>query len=204
MVKIAEWMEFFKRKRHIKLFSYAYLIQTLDTSPQHLSTQLTRLVHKGLVTKIAKGWYENPYNPASPEEIAMRLRYPAYLSMEYLLSKENILSQRTYTLTVMNLKRRYTFTVKNTTIEYHQLSKPLFFGYREHQDIQMAAPEKALLDLLYIRGSKNPNNGEERVFSLMDDMYLEELNPQKLQTYLKRFPPHVQHLWNTFQSKLSH
>lgn len=65
----------------------------------------------------------------------------------------------------------------------------------------MAAPEKALLDLLYIRASKNPEDGEERVFSLMEDMYLEELNQQKLQTYLQRFPPHVQHVWDKFQSK---
>lgn len=200
-MKIAEWMEFFKEKRHIKLFSYAYLVQVLDTSPQHVSTQLTRLVRKNLLTKVAKGWYENPFNRPSLEEIAIRLRYPSYLSMEYLLSKESILSQRTYTLTVMSLKRRYTFTVKDTNIEYHQLSKPLFFGYREHDDIQMADPEKALLDLLYIRGTKNPNSSEESIFSLLDDMYLEELHVQTLQTYLKRFPKHVHYLWNKFQER---
>lgn len=194
-------MAFFKKKRHIKLFSYAYLVQALDSPPQHVSTQLTRLVQKGVLTKIAKGWYENPFNPASPEEIAMRLRYPAYLSMEYLLSKESILSQRTFTLTVMSLKRRYTFTVKDTKLEYHQLSKPLFFGYTTRNGIHIAEPEKALLDLLYIRGTKSTNNGEENVFSLMDDMYLEELHSQKVQTYLTRFPRRVQHLWNKFQTR---
>lgn len=200
-MKLDEWMVFFKKNRHIKLFSYAYLVQALDISPQHLSTQLTRLVRKGVLTNIAKGLYENPFNPASPEEIAMRLRYPAYLSMEYLLSKEGILSQRTYTLTVMSVKRRYTFKVKDTKIEYHQLTKPLFFGYRGRNGIQMAEQEKALLDLLYIRGTKNPNNREESVFSLLNDMYLEEFDSKKLQAYLKRFPPHVQHLWTTFQSR---
>jgi hypothetical protein len=86
---------------------------------------LSRLIHAGVITRAAHGWYENPFSPPSPEEKAMVLRYPSYLSLEYALSKQGILSQGAQTLTLMTTKLPYTYTTTQVVYEYHQIKKGL-------------------------------------------------------------------------------
>ncbi|KFI34528.1 hypothetical protein HY00_01050 [Peptococcaceae bacterium SCADC1_2_3] len=58
--------------------------------------------------------------------------------------------------------------------------RKLFWGYYTRDGVNIAYPEKAFLDLLYIRHLKNGEMSEERLFSMWDDMYLEELNQERL------------------------
>ncbi|MBA3044200.1 hypothetical protein FP804_03585 [archaeon] len=54
-------------------------------------------------------------------------------------------------------------------------------------DFYMAKPEKALLDLIYIRLVRNREFSPHGLMSLIDDMYLENMNKDRLEKYANIF-----------------
>ncbi len=163
-----------------------------DENKNSLSVQLSRRVDSDVVKRVVKAWYENPFNPPGPQEVAMVIRYPSYLSMEYVLSKNDILSQIVYTLTLVTTKKPYSYG--DGEFEYHQVKKSLFFEYEKHDSVLITYSEKALLDLLYIRYVKTNELDTRALLSLADDMYLMDLDKGRLTDYLKRYPTKVQQI----------
>ena len=186
-MKVDEWLKFFKQHQEKKLFSLSDLVQLTGMKKSSLSVQLTRLVKANVIQRASHLWYENPFNTPSAEETAMVIRHPSYLSMEYALSKHGILSQATHTLALITTKLPYTYKTQHTTYEYHQIDKSLFWGYKKEGMILTAEPEKAILDLIYIRYSRNKNPNFTAIASLINDMSTEELNFKRLQEYSKKF-----------------
>lgn len=180
-------MRFFRRNSQKKVFSLSDLSQLTEERKDSLAVQLSRLVKAGFVKRIAYRWYANPFSPPSKEEIAMGLRRPAYLSMEYALAGHGILSQAVHTLTLVTTKLPYTYRTEDATYEYHQIRKNLFWGYRRYGTVQTAEPEKALLDFVYIH-QKRGDLTVDRTASLLDDMDVNELDYRKLREYAQRFP----------------
>ena len=186
-MKVDEWLGFFKQHSEKKLFSISDLSQLTSIPKSTLSVELTRLVKAKVINRASQLWYENPFNTPSTEEIAMIIRYPTYISMEYALSKHGILSQATYTITLMTTKLPYTYKTKQTIYEYHQISKSLFWGYTKEGIVQIAQPEKALLDLIYIRHIKNKELTIDGIKSLANDMSLEQFNLGTLSKYSQKY-----------------
>ncbi len=178
-----DWLEFFRTHKDKKLFSVHDLSQLTSRKRNSLIVQLNRLVASDVIERKARGWYANPFNPPSSEEVAMVLRYPSYLSMEYALSKQGILSQRVYTLTIITTKLPYTYERDKATYEYHQVKRSFFYGFESENDVRSATPEKALLDLIYIRSREM---SDEHLRSLIDDMYLEELDKKRFEKFHKK------------------
>lgn len=186
-MKVDEWLLFFKTHPEKKLFRLSDLTQLIDEPQASLCVQLTRLTNAHLLTRVAQGWYANPFSTPSAEEVAMVLRVPSYLSLEYALSRHGVLSQRAYTLTLVTTRAPYTFQKEHHRYEYHQISPSLFWGYDEEQGVLVGTPEKALLDLLYLRGVRTKDITLQGFRSLLDDMELELLHRQRLQDYASRF-----------------
>ena len=109
--------------------------------------------------------------------------------MEYALSKNGILSQSVYTLTLITTKQQYVYNTKQIVYEYHQISKNLFWGYQKKGTVLTAEPEKALLDLIYIRYIKNKELNKDGIASLQNDMYIDEFDLEKIRRYSKNFGP---------------
>jgi len=191
-LKFDEWLKIFKKHVSKKLFSLSDLVVLTDEDKSSLSVQLSRLVKSNIVNRIARDWYENPFNSPSSEEVSMVLRHPCYLSMEYALFKLDILSQRAYTLTMITTKFPYIYKTVNAIYEYHQIKKSLFWGFKKSGTVAIAEPEKALLDLIYIRYSRNKDITIDRLYSLIDDMDIEELNQKKLFKYVRSFDSRTQ------------
>jgi predicted transcriptional regulator of viral defense system len=188
-VKVDEWLSFFKQHKEKKLFTLSDLAQLTGEDRSSLSVQLTRLAKADVIRRAAHVWYENPFTPPSVEEISMVIRYPSYLSMEYALSKHGVLSQATHTLTLITTKLPYTYRTNQAVYEYHQISKSLFWGYQKEGTVLTAEPEKALLDLIYIRCANTGELTIDRVASLINDMDLSEFNIKKLYQYSQKFSP---------------
>lgn len=186
-MKVNEWMEFFREHTNKKIFSLNDLKVLTGENTSTISVQLSRLSRSGLVNNPVKGWYTNPFNSPSSEELSMVLRAPSYLSMEYALSRHGILSQDVHTLTLITTKLPHTYTSEENIFEYHQISRSLFWGYGNEGNVQIAEPEKALLDLIYIRYSRNRVKNESRILSLIDDMYMDDLDKVVLSDYSKKF-----------------
>jgi hypothetical protein len=186
-MKVGEWLEFFKKNRSKKTFSLSDLVVLTGENRPSMSVQLSRLVRSGLIDHPVRGWYSNPLRPPSDEELAMVIRNPSYFSMEYALSRHGILSQSTLTYTLITTKLPRTYHVDGRVFEYHQVKRSLFWGYRSEGTALAAEPEKALLDLIYVRSAKRGGIEENLLDSLMDDMYLEDLDLDRLWRYSSRF-----------------
>ena len=117
----------------------------------------------------------------------MVIRRPSCLSMEYALSRQGILSQNVCTITLVTTKLPYTYRTGDSVLEYHQMKRSLFRGYAIEGTVLVAEPEKALLDLIYIRHVRGKYMERSSLDSLMDDMYLEELDRKKLLSYAEGF-----------------
>lgn len=186
-MKTIEWLSFFKRYNEKKLFSVEDLLQMTGARRETLHVQLSRLTRQGVVERVGRRWYANPFNVPSVDEIAMVLRFPSYVSLEQALSRHDILSQTAFAVTLVTTRLPYAFVCRGIRLEYHQISRRLFWGYVFDGRANVAHPEKAVLDLIYIRYVRNRELTHDRLRSLLDDMYLADLDRDRLLVYAGRF-----------------
>jgi len=66
-------------------------------------------------------------------------------------------------------------------LEFSRIAPALFFGFTRQERYDLATPEKALLDLLYLRGQ----------IPFRDELELGNLDVEKLQEFSKKFPKTV-------------
>lgn len=166
-------------------FSPADLEKILGQKRPALYVTLNRLVRYGVLVRLRQGVYQVALRAADLPRIANQLVYPSYLSFESALSRYGILSQVPYALTFATPHRSRRLTLGDTAVEFRQLKRELFFGYKLESGLYVAEPEKAFLDQLYMitRG----------VSSLpLDELDLSSLELQRLQAYATRFPTTVQ------------
>ena len=99
--------------------------------------------------------------------------------MEWALHHHEILDQRINIITLVWLGKTKTVRTRNYIFELHKISKTLHFGFNERL---IADPEKALLDLAYIRKKIPP------------ELNIELLDNNKLEEYLVKFPRYVRRI----------
>jgi predicted transcriptional regulator of viral defense system len=171
-----------KQKKIFRTVDFATL---LGRDMPSVRVELSRLVARNMLTRASKGLYLNPYNPPTQEELAMVLRSPAYISMESALARDGILSQSPFTMTLVTTSSTSTVDAMNTRFEYHNLQPSSFVGYHRRDTYDVAEPEKALCDLVYLRYRRKHELSEERMRSLLDDMDLDELHKAPLRRYAR-------------------
>jgi len=190
------YLELFRTYRSKKLFRTADFPTLLDRDYRSVRVELSRLVARGLFSRVAKGWYANPFNPPSPDDLAMVLRSPAYLSLEAALARHGVLSQSPSSMTLVTTDLPRTFLAMGTTFEYHHIKPAYFTGFSRAGCLDMAEPEKALADLIYLRHVRSRELDRGRLRSLLDDMDLELLRRRKLRRLarLMRILPVLDHV----------
>lgn len=90
------------------------------------------------------------------EFIATNVVYiPSYLSLEYVLFENNILTENVYTFTLITTKKTKHFTNNFGDFNYKSIKKDFFGDYEilkiDDFLIYKATPEKALFDYLYFK-----------------------------------------------------
>ena len=145
---------------------------------------LTRAQAKGLVERIVRGVYLNSLREPRPviEEVACFLRTPSYISCEWALNRHGVLLQAPTVLTVLTLQTAVgpsrNVAAGGFTIEFSRIAPKLFTGFVGSEGYNLATPEKALLDAIYLR---------KRV-PFADELELDRLDREKLQTMAEEFP----------------
>jgi predicted transcriptional regulator of viral defense system len=126
---------------------------------------LSRLEKRGVIIRLKKGFYtskkfiENTkmngmYTPFM-EFIATRLYSPSYLSLDYVLYENNLLTEVQVSFTLVT--RNKTFSISNGLgrFIYRKIKDDLFCGYRVEKRngyiYYKADKVKALFDFLYLR-----------------------------------------------------
>lgn len=141
---------------------------------------LLRAQKKGIVSRVANCWI-NRLDPPELLEIAFALASPSYLSFESALYHHGVLSQSPRgALTVATRGRPGRKETPLGTIQFIHLKASLFFGFDSNR---IASPEKAWIDLLYIRGRQ-----QGRKQMITEEFYLNRLNQKRLRNFAKKFP----------------
>ncbi|HDS05925.1 MAG TPA: hypothetical protein ENN95_02665 [Deltaproteobacteria bacterium] len=154
---------------------------------------LTRAQTKGLINRVARGVYLNALREPPPgiEEVACFLRTPSYISCEWALNRHGILLQAPTVLTVLTLSTAVglsrTIAFAGVTIEFSRITPKLFTGYEVKDGYNLAEPEKALLDAIYLR--KRVPFADELDFDAIDRDKLERLAELFPATVRKRLEP---------------
>lgn len=154
-------------------------------SRETLRVVLHRLVGQGVLTRMRRGIYRVSLHSADTAVLANLLYGPSYLSFESALARYGILSQIPYAVTLATTRRSKKTTLEGTAVEYRQLRADLYFGHRIDKGLDIAEPEKALLDALYLM--------KRGLLSLaLEELDLSGLSAGKMKSYGARFPHYVQ------------
>ena len=145
---------------------------------------LTRALAKGFVERVTRGAYINRLREGEPsvEEVACFLRIPSYISCEWALNRHGLILQSPAVCTVLTLdtavgvSRNIQFG--GVTIEFSRIASRLFNGFETRDGFNMALPEKALLDTIYLR----------KRIPFQDELDLDNIQKDKLLSLSEAFP----------------
>jgi len=117
-----------------------------------LYQKLNKLVKKGKLLNIRKGIYAK--EGYKPEELACLLYTPTYISLGYVLQRNGIIFQYDSAITnICYLNRE--ICVNEQTIRYRQIKREILLntgGIIHTNNTNIATPERAFLDTLYLNG----------------------------------------------------
>lgn len=129
-----------------------------ENNTTSVAKRMYYFVHSGQLLSLQRGVYAKPgYNP---EELACVLQVPCYLSLEYVLQKAGVVFQYDNTLTAISYRNRL-FEVDGHSIQYRQMRSELLADMRGIQNIgniNIATPERAFLDTLYLNAQYHFDN----------------------------------------------
>jgi len=115
-----------------------------------LNERLNYYVRKGKLHRPRKGIYVKPnYNP---KELACTLYTPSYISLEYVLQKAGVVFQYDERITAVSYLSR-SVDVEGHTYVYRKIKGEILIvtlGINQTGNVNIATPERAFLDILYL------------------------------------------------------
>lgn len=161
-------MEILKLKEMLEKLAY-YTKQNLNLylnkKGESLNYWIKKLINKGLLIPIKKGFYLSSFYVDKVKEkneteeyleyLAGIIRYPSYISLEYALAKYGLIPESVFRITSISKKTTKKYDSKLTTFSYRKIKDRLFTGFIEknygRRTIRFATPSKALFDYLYLK-----------------------------------------------------
>lgn len=170
-------------------FDYTFL-KSLLSSYQNPRDKITRMLKNGEILRIKKGLYVFGPNlrktPYSKEVLANLIYGPSYLSLEYALAFYNLIPERVETVTSVTNKKNKVFqtSVGLFTYQYlentrYQVGLTLLRRDATHS-VLIATKEKALADLLFLKGPKHFNNKNDLKLFLTENLRMEIADLKKM------------------------
>lgn len=138
----------------------ASLLRAGDVDPVDTASQLSRWVRAGKLLRLRRGLYAvaPPYRaaPVEPFEVANALVRPSYVSEESALAFYGMIPEAVFSVSSMTTGRSGRRSTPLGAFDYRHVTTELFMGYRRidlaaGRGAFVATPEKALLDLIYLR-----------------------------------------------------
>jgi predicted transcriptional regulator of viral defense system len=168
--------EFLKKYQNFPILNGKVCL-TQEQDPDSLRVQMSRWVKAGHLIPLKRGIYL--FAPhfqkvvPSPYLVASVLTSPSYVSLEKALEFHGLIPEAVFTMTSVTTKRPGLFETPLGKFEYSHVRSCLFWGYSSvtfnGQMGFMAHPEKALLDLIYLRSPR------------LTTHYLDELRLQNME-----------------------
>ena len=157
---------------------------------------LGRWEKQGKIIRLRQGYYAFPSllkQGDAPFYLANKMYAPSYISLESALSFHGMIPEGVIPMTSITTRKTKKFHNAFGDFTYQTEKPELLFGYTIEQStrsngwsILLATPEKALLDLLYLRPHYN-SLGDMQQLRLDVDFMNQELNTDRLDEYVTRF-----------------
>lgn len=142
------------------------LAQILDKEGENLNYWVKKLIKNKVIVPLKKGFYVSSYYlltlESSPfqkekylEYLANMLRYPSYISLEYALSRYDLIPEGVFAITSVSFKSSRVFSTPLGTFIYRKIKSSFFNNFQQvefrDKKINLAKPAKALFDYLYFK-----------------------------------------------------
>lgn len=155
-------------------------VEILVGNKNYSHLMLHKLVRKGRVKRILKGWYSSHEDPV----LSVFCFRPAYLGLQEALSLHGLWEQETNVVIVTTLKIRVGVReVFGNNVILHRIDKKYFFGFDYLKYGNFYVPvsdlEKTIIDLIYFKEIPGKDVLKE---------IKSKLNKAKFKSYLKKFP----------------
>jgi len=147
-MSVSTWVALFNRGQ--PFFHLSDLMKLGGLTRETARKNAQRLLAKGFLLRVGPELYANGLSPPTIEAAACVLRV-AYVSFEHALFLHGVLNQAPYVVTCATLGRPGRVRTDLGEIEYHRIAPRLFTGFESSARGLLATPEKALLDLIYLR-----------------------------------------------------
>ncbi len=143
-------LEIYKHKETVFRLSDIALFFPKEKS-EYLSERMSYYRRTGRVISLRKGIYAKPgYNPL---ELANKLYRPSYLSLEYVLQKAGVIFQYDSRYTSVSYLSRK-LIIEDKKYHYRRIKEDIIMDMKgivqTGENINIAIPERAFLDMLYL------------------------------------------------------
>lgn len=116
-------------------------------------------VKKGRLKNLRRGIYSK--EEYSPEELACKIYAPSYISLEYVLQKSGVIFQYSSQITAVSYLSRI-IEVDGISLQYRKIKNNILYDVtginRNDSGINIASPERAFLDCLYLNKRITPGS----------------------------------------------
>jgi hypothetical protein len=173
----------------LPVFSFTQVEHVFAEPVAHLRLQLKRWVDAGKLVRLKRGVYQFPERQIEEFTLGTWLYAPSYISMESALQSYGIIPDVPMATTLVTTTTTKHISLPQNRFVYAKIKPSFYWGFVIYPDVfnpqmtyQMAEPEKALLDWIYLR----------RINSLEDSRVdLTLLNRHQLRQYAREFPEWV-------------
>ena len=153
-----------------------------------------RWANKGLLIRLRQGYYTFPEYKSKPDfglYFANRIYRPSYVSLHTALAFYGIIPEAVVQITSVTTLKTASFSNDFGEYSYKSVKQNLMFGYdlkpiSDGRTFQLAIPEKALLDLLYLYPFYNTMDELEEL-RLDEDFLHDDLDLNLLKEYSLKF-----------------
>ena len=168
--------------------------QVYAWKPDFDRNNFVRWTNKGLLIRLRQGYYTFPEYKGKPDfalYFANRIYRPSYVSLHTALAFYGMIPEAVVQITSVTSLKTSSFCNDFGEYNYKSVKEVLMFGYdlkplADGRAFQLARPEKALLDLLYLYPFYN--TGQELEDLRLDEDFLQDdLNRKLLEEYMVKF-----------------
>jgi len=149
--------EFIQKNLNMHVIS-SHDFPLISNNSEMLRVQVHKWVEKGTLIKLKRGLYIiNVPGVKKPPNfyIANCIVFPSYVSMETALSYYGLIPEAVYSTVSITTKKTNRFNNKLGNFVYYHIKNELFRGYKkleiEEFSINIAIPEKSILDYIYLK-----------------------------------------------------
>lgn len=147
-------------------------LRQLEPDKEALNFNIKNWLKNGKIIALKNGlyllvecWEKEENKEKYSEFLANKIYEPSYLSSEYVMSKNGLLTEAVYGLSSVTTKKTKVFTNKIGVFSYSSITPSLFTGFKIEDGTRIrfiASKAKAVFDYLYFRFLKEtPINRKE-------------------------------------------